>query len=73
MPMTAVMMPAVLLQAHVMSIHITPDEVDYVHGILGQTLRLAEPSMLGGGVVAQVTDAPRGAAPVRPLLGCSSP
>ena len=49
-----------------MSIHITPDEVDYVHGILGQTLRQAEPSMLGGGVVGQITDAPKDT-PVRPL------
>ena len=49
-----------LLQAHVMSIHITSDEVEYVHGILGQTLRRAEPSMLGGGLVAKVSDAALG-------------
>ena len=49
-----------LLQAHVMSIHITSDEVEYVHGILGQTLRRAEPGMLGGGVTAQVSDVTEG-------------
>ena len=40
------------------SVHITGDEVNYVHGVLGQTLRSASPSLLGGGgFQANVTDA----------------
>ena len=48
-----------VLQAHVVAVHITGDEVNYVHGVLGQTLRSATPAILGGGTgnQANVTDA----------------
>ena len=41
------------------AVHITGDEVNYVHGVLGQTLRSATPAILGGGTgnQANVTDA----------------
>ena len=51
---TACMLP----QAHVTSVHVTGDEVNYVHGVLGQTLRSASPCLLvGGEFQANVTDA----------------